>query len=150
MASSSIGATLRMARTALGITQRELAQRAEVSERLVREVELEERPNVSFNTAVRLFAHVGLSMRIDRPSGTTVAIRTEDSDEAGQRARAELRRRTWSGRQLTGLDAQKDEPVVTPRGQGIAAVTAVSESAAAFARVKSRRVSGRRSSRSAR
>jgi transcriptional regulator with XRE-family HTH domain len=146
----SVGATLRTARTALGLTQRELAGRTEVSERLVREVELDLRPNVSFDTIVRLFAHVGLSMRLDGPTGTSVTVRSDGTDDAGQRARAEIRRRTWSGRQLTGLDAQNAEPSATPGAQGIAAVSAVSESAGALARAKPQRVAGRRSSNRAR
>ena len=139
MSSSTLGATLRSARLALGLTQRDLATRAAVSERLVREVERGVRPHVSLETAVLLFAYVGVSLRLDVPSGFSVAIRTNEIDTIAQHARAEHRRRTWSGRQLTGLDAQDDAPAARPRTRGIAAVAAVSDSVHSLARATSPR-----------
>ncbi len=144
MSTSTLGATLRSARIALGLTQRDLAIRAGVSERLLREVELGVRPNVSLESAVLLFAHVGVSMRLAVPSGVSVTIRTKDIDAIAQRARAENRRRTWSGRQLTGLDSQNDAPAGIPRTGGIAAVATVSDSAHSITRATARGATVRR------
>lgn len=147
MAVPTLGRTLRAARLALGLTQRELALRAEVSERLVREVERGIRPHVSFDTTLRLLAHVGFSMRMDGPSGHSVALRAANEDEAGQRARAEIRRRTWFGRQATGLSSQNEEPIpASLRERSLTAVADVSETAAAIAQAKPRRSGARRTS----
>lgn len=67
MLSDQLGARLKCSRKALRLTQRELARRAEVSERLWAEVERGERPNVSLETALRMLNLVGVSIRFEDP-----------------------------------------------------------------------------------
>lgn len=67
MLSYQLGARLKCSRKALRLTQRELARRAEVSERLWAEVERGERPNVSLETALRMLNLVGVSIRFEDP-----------------------------------------------------------------------------------
>lgn len=67
MLSDQLGARLKCSRKALRLTQRELAQRAEVSERLWAKVERGERPNVSLETALRMLNLVGVSIRFEDP-----------------------------------------------------------------------------------
>lgn len=59
-----IGRSVREARTRVGITQRQLATRAGVSERLVRFVENGEARNVSIGRLISILDQLGLDLRV--------------------------------------------------------------------------------------
>jgi transcriptional regulator with XRE-family HTH domain len=91
----ALGYLLRNAREASGESRAALAARCGVSVRLVAELERGERPNVSFDTALRLMTAVGITAAFEAPgSGSWHA---EDATAAAE-ARARHRRRTWTGR----------------------------------------------------
>jgi transcriptional regulator with XRE-family HTH domain len=87
MPTDQIGALLRTAREALGLSQKELARRAQVSHRLWAEVERGERPNVSLKTALRMLGEVGVSIRLTGPSGASRELRDPDTMAAARAAR---------------------------------------------------------------
>ena len=77
-----------------------LAAEAGVSPRLISEFEQGKRPNVSLETALRLLALVGVSLRLHEAA--------EPTDPARARAeRAALRRKRWTGT-LSTLEGQVD------------------------------------------
>lgn len=75
---------------------------AEVSPRLVSEVERNGRPHVSLATVLRLLALVGVAVTLHPEAG-------DDDEVVARRARAEHRRRHWAGWQGT-LATQEDPP----------------------------------------
>ena len=89
------------ARKTLGLTQKELARRANVSERLWAEVERGERPNVSLETALRMLSEVGVSVRLNDPLGTSRELSDAQTIVAARVARAAVRRASWTGTQTT-------------------------------------------------
>lgn len=99
MLTHQLGALLKSARKALGLTQQELAARAGVSVRLWAEVERGVRPNVSLDTALKLLQHAGITVKLEDVTGTTHELLDTESASVAGRARAEQRRATWSGRQ---------------------------------------------------
>ncbi len=134
MLAEKVGAVLKTSRKALGLTQRELAQRVGVSERLWAEVERGERPNVSFETALRMLAEVGVSIRLDDPLGSTHLLHDPASVATARKARAAIRRATWQGRQIRL--AQEGVNTIPLKGQanGLDAIARVSEQAFVLAR----------------
>ena len=126
MLSNQIADRLRHARKALGLTQRELARRAEVSTRLVAEVERGERKNVSLATVLRLLAEAGISVRLSGPVGRELPLRESARHNSG--------RATWGGQQIRLAQEGVDDPGATPGRDRLAAVTLVSAQAFAVAR----------------
>lgn len=150
MLSSQIADRIRHARKTLGLTQAELARRAEVSTRLVAEVERGERDNVSMATMLRLLGEAGLSVAL-RDSAYGSASRrgsggrasTDKSTHTSARAsRVAERRATWGGRQLRLAEEGLEDPTAPTGAERLAAVAHVS--AQAFAVAGSRRVRGAR------
>ena len=134
MLASQVADTLRDARRAAGLTQREAALRAGVSHRLWAEVERGERPNVSMATALRLLTEVGVVVRLTDPSGATREITDVNSARTARRLRASHRRASWTGRQIR-LSDEREEPVVSDASSaGLSAVSRVSEQAFAVYR----------------
>ena len=84
---------LRTARKGRGLSIADLAVLAQVSPRLISELERGKRAHVSFETAMRLVQLVGVAVTFDaRPA--------PPADEAARR-RAEQRRKHWTGEQAT-------------------------------------------------
>jgi transcriptional regulator with XRE-family HTH domain len=135
MLTNGIGELLRKSRKALGLTQKAAALRVGVSERLWAEVERGERPNVSLETALRMLGEVGITVRLDDPLGSSHVLLEASSARA---ARAALRRKTWTGRQIRLSEEGRDEPRSLINA-GLGAVAQVSQRAYAVA--KSRRSS---------
>jgi predicted transcriptional regulator len=84
--------TLRAARKGRGLSIGQLAALAEVSPRLISEVERGMRAHVSYETATRLLELVGVAITFD-------AVPTAAADAA--RLRADARRTRWIGKQST-------------------------------------------------
>ena len=133
MLSGQIADRLMHARKARGLTQAELARRAEVSTRLVAEVERGERNNVSLATVLRLLAEVGLSVRLSGTPGRRLPS-GESTRESARATRAAMRRGTWRGKQIRLAQEGVDDPVAAPGRDNLAAVTLVSAQAFAVAR----------------
>ncbi len=141
MLTDQVGALLKTSRKALGLTQKELARRAGVRERLWAEVERGERPNVSLETALRMLSEVGVSVRLDDALGSSHKLRDPAAAAAARAARAAIRRTTWSGRQIR-LAEEGADPMDTNQGAaGLDSVARVSEQA--FAVASARRASRR-------
>lgn len=134
MLTKDIGATLRRARKALGITQAALARRALVTTRLVGELERGARPNVSLETALRIFAEVGITVRLTVLHENSVNVAEPASVDSARLARAAARRATWSGRQIRLRDEGREAPARRHDVKHIGAVARVSEQAFAIAR----------------
>jgi transcriptional regulator with XRE-family HTH domain len=100
MLSKKLAELLQHARKQLGLSREELARRAQVSTRLVAELERGERPNVSLESALKLLSLVGVSINAKGPDGASAHIRNGDSISSERAARAALRRRTWTGAQV--------------------------------------------------
>ena len=114
----TLAASLRAARRARGLSIAQLATLAGVSPRLVGELERGLRANVSFDTATRLLALVGVSIAFHRQTpGAT--------DDAARRTRAERRKRTWSGEQTT-LAGQAPPPPSSAPAERLTAVARAS------------------------
>lgn len=128
MRTDEIAALLRTARNRIGLSQQELARRAGVSTRLMAEVERGDRPNVSFETALRLLHEAGVSVRFASRSTPARRGRSPRHADEARAARAAQRRKDWSGTQLWLAQEGRDEPVV-PHGARLAAVTRVSRQA---------------------
>lgn len=128
-----LASCLRASRKQLGLSQMAAAKRCGVSVRLWAEVERGERPNVSLETALRMLSEVGVTTRLVAADGSITHLRTTDSDRAARAARAEVRRRTWTGRKLH----LADDDELTPRHHNVVeqlnAVARVSEIALAIA-----------------
>jgi len=88
-----LAATLRAARTERRLSIVQLATLANVSPRLISELERGMRAHVSFETAMRLLHLVDVSVAFDRPR--------HHSSEDAARARAERRASSWTGKQTT-------------------------------------------------
>jgi transcriptional regulator with XRE-family HTH domain len=131
--SQQLATLLKSSRKALGLTQAAAAERSGVSVRLWAEVERAERPNVSLETALRMLAEVGVTMRLSTADGIVASIRTSESDAATRAARAELRRQTWTGRKIRLMDDDDVTPMHNDPAEQISAVTRVSEQAFAIA-----------------
>ncbi|MBL0939263.1 MAG: helix-turn-helix transcriptional regulator [Gemmatimonadaceae bacterium] len=110
---SAIAAALRAGRIARGLTIQALAERAEVSPRLVSEFERGVRPHVSLETALRLLALAQVPLTLTASAA---------SDRA---SRAAERRRTWTGWQGTLAD-QGASSAPSTHGDGLVAVAAAS------------------------
>ena len=134
MLSNQIADRLRRARKALGLTQIELARRAEVSTRLVAEVERGERKNVSLATMLRILAEVGVSVRLSGPVGGELPLRESARRTSGRATRAAVRRATWGGQQIRLAQEGVEDPGAAPGRDRLAAVTLVSAQAFAVAR----------------
>ena len=137
MLTDDVAEMLRSARAALGISQKELARRAGVSQRLWSEVERGVRPNVSLETALRMLSEVGVTVRLTDPLGTDRELRDPATSAAARAARAELRRATWTGRQITLRDEGMEDLSEFSHAAGVerlGAVRLVSEQAFAVAR----------------
>ena len=134
MLTDQVGALLKNARKALGFTQKDVARKADVSERLWAEVERGERPNVSLETALRMLSVVGLSIRLTDPVGSSHELRDPRAAAAARTARAAIRRATWQGRQIRLEQEGSDSVPAKKRVNGIGAVTRVSEQAFVVAR----------------
>lgn len=131
--SRQLAELLRRSRKALGLTQAAAAAQSGVSVRLWAEVERAERPNVSLETALRMLAQVGVMMRLSAADGAVVNVQTTDSDAAAFAARAEFRRRTWTGRKTRLADDDDVTPTHHDPAQQLSAMTRVSEQAFAVA-----------------
>ena len=141
MLTDQVGSLLRTARKTLGLTQAELARRANVSERLWAEVERGERPNVSLETALRMLSEVGVTVRLNDQLGSSHELSDPKTQAAARAARAAVRRVTWTGAQTT-LARQGLPPEVAAEGR-LHAVGHVLEQAYAVARsARSRKAKG--------
>jgi transcriptional regulator with XRE-family HTH domain len=123
--SEKIAKLLRSSRMTLGHTQKELAHRAGVSNRLWAEVERGERPNVSLETALRMLKAVGVAIQFTDPAGDARDIGVRD-DAAAMSVRAAARRATWKGKQtrLSADDGADGAPA--DRRSRLYAVAAIS------------------------
>ena len=97
MLSEKLAELLQRTRKQLGLSREELARRAQVSTRLLAELERGERPNVSLESTLKLLSLVGVSIVARAPDGATAEIRNARSISLERIARAALRRRTWTG-----------------------------------------------------
>lgn len=110
---SQFAARLLEARKARGLTQAELARRAQVSTRLVAEVERGERSNVSLATALRLCSEAGLTVALTGPT-TEESQHRESARQSGRLARAAARRATWGGQQIRLSEKGREDPGAWP------------------------------------
>ena len=117
MRTDQIADLLKSARKAAGLSQKEVASRAQVSTRLWAEVERGERPNVSLTTAIRMLGEVGVTVRLTDPLGARRELRTPGVEAAARSARAAVRRATWTGRQIRLEQEGKDDPSGAARGR---------------------------------
>lgn len=136
MALDQLGTLVRSARKALGLSQKELARRAHVSQRLWAEFERDERPNVSLATALRMLGEVGVSIRVSDARGSSHELRDPATTAAARQARAAVRRATWSGRQIRLAQEGESDTSAAPRVERLSAVARVSEQAYVVARAK--------------
>ena len=144
MLTDQIADLLKSARKAAGLSQKEVAGRAQVSTRLWAEVERGERPNVSLSTAIRMLSEVGVTVRLTDPRGESTELRNPGTADAARSARAAVRRATWTGRQIRLAQEGNDDPSSARGYDRLAAVRVVSEQA--FAVAHGRRASTRKSS----
>jgi transcriptional regulator with XRE-family HTH domain len=135
MLATGFGELLRNARKHRALTRAALAERGGVSVRLVAELEQGKRPNVSFESALKLLSAAGVSVVARAPNGGVVEIRDRSAAAAAEERaeRAMHRRNTWTGRTVR-LHASSDEPR-PPRSKPkrLAAVAEVSRQAYALA-----------------
>jgi transcriptional regulator with XRE-family HTH domain len=127
--SDHLGPILKSARKQLSLSREELASRAQVSPRLVAELERSQRPNVSLETALRLLSIVGVSLVIKAPSRLAAEIRGDSTLEFERAARAARRRETWQGRHVYMHDAGNDPRPPRSKAKRLAAVAQVSKQA---------------------
>jgi len=133
MLTNQLGILLRDTRKAVGLSQKDAARRAQVSNRLWAEVERGERPNVSLATALRMLSEVGISVRLGDPRGTTHELRDPGTEEAARAARAMIRRATWTGRQILLSDEGIEPQIPTGRADNIGKVARISAQASTIA-----------------
>ena len=136
MLTNQLGILLRDTRKAVGLSQKDAARRAQVSNRLWAEVERGERPNVSLATALRMLSEVGISVRLGDPRGTTHELRDPGTEEAARAARAMIRRATWTGRQILLSDEGIEPQIPTGRADNIGKVARISAQASTIARAR--------------
>src|ERR1019366_3002021 len=132
MFSARIGVLLKDARRYLSLSRADLAQRGEVSVRLVAELERGQRPNVSLESALKLLQVVGVSVVAQAPHGATAEIRGESAtvlERAARAARAAQRRLTWTGRQVRLHDEGNDPRPERSTAKRLASVARVSRQA---------------------
>lgn len=112
MLSGQAGALLRQARRHSDLSQEELARRGGVSTRLVAEFERGTRPNVGFDTVLRLFGLVGVTVSLTGPGGASLELRAASAEAVARAERAAHRRATWSGRHAplaeAGIEPEAD------------------------------------------
>lgn len=142
MLSDNIGPLLRDARRQRKLSREELARRGGVSTRLVAELERGQRPNVSLESALKLLQIVGISVVALAPDGTRTEIGDASSAETARVARAEWRRKTWTGRRIH-LHDEGDDPAppqsVAARLEAVAEVSGMAYAIAAGGSTKPRR-----------
>lgn len=90
----ALSKAVRDARQKQALSIADLARRADVSRRLVGEFERGLRPNVSFETALRLIEQLHLPISI-------AGIEPGRNQEEARAERAALRRQTWTGKKTT-------------------------------------------------
>lgn len=133
MLSAQVGVLLKEARAYLNLSRAQLAQRGGVSVRLVAELERGQRPNVSLESALKLLNVVGVSVIATAPHGPAAEIRGESAAALAREARAEHRRRTWTGRRILLHDDGDDPRPARSRSKRLAAVAQVSSLAHSIA-----------------
>jgi len=129
MFSARFGLLLKNARKQRNITRDELASRGGVSTRLVAEMERGQRPNVSLESALRLMDAVGISILAKASDGATAEMRNPAMAALERAARAEERRRTWTGRYIHLHDEGEDPRSVKSKRKRLSAVSDVSQHA---------------------
>ena len=122
MLTDKLGAVLKSARKALGLTQQQLAARAGVSVRLWAEVERGIRPNVSLATALSMLQEVGLSLTLEDAAGSAHELRDAHSAAAARTARRKLRATVFE----LGAEPGDDLSSSTTVGQRLEMVDALS------------------------
>jgi transcriptional regulator with XRE-family HTH domain len=132
--STLVGDLLHSARRESNITREQLARRAGVSTRLVGELERGQRPNVSLKSALKLLNLVGATVVLKSPGGMATEIADSATANLQRSARAAVRRKNWTGRQIPLHEEQ-----TAPRGgrlatTRLAAVAAVSRAGFAMSR----------------
>jgi transcriptional regulator with XRE-family HTH domain len=143
MLSAPIGATLRQARKARGVSREALAATVGVSVRLVAEVERGARPNVSLETALQLLQALGMRMAPvpgEHDLAETERLETERRD---RETRAAVRRATWVG-SVSALAMDTPPPPSATVVERLAAVTQASNLVYALAQENGRKPSGPR------
>jgi transcriptional regulator with XRE-family HTH domain len=116
--------TLRAARKGRGLSIAQLAALAEVSPRLISELERGLRAHVSFETATRLLHLVGVAVTFGAQPAT---------EAEAARIRAERRRAQWTGEQ-SALRQQAPPPAPVTGVERLEAVAQVSRLAAGLQR----------------
>lgn len=129
MFSARFGLLLKKARKQRNITRDQLARRGGVSTRLVAEMERGQRPNVSLESALRLMDAVGISIIAKASDGATAEMRNPLIAALEREARAEQRRRTWTGRYIHLHDEGEDPRSVKSKRKRLSAVSDVSQHA---------------------
>jgi transcriptional regulator with XRE-family HTH domain len=136
MLSDGLGPVLRSARKQLSLSREQLASRAQVSPRLVAELERSQRPNVSLESALRLLNIVGVSLIAKAPNGMAAEIRGASAIGLERAARAARRRKTWKGRHVLMHDAGDDPRPAKSKAKRLIAVGQVSKQAYVVAGAK--------------
>ena len=132
MLSAKLTELLLLSRKQLGLSREELARRAQVSTRLVAELERGERPNVSLESTLKLLNLVGVSIVAKAPDGTIAQIRNGKSISLERETRAALRRRTWTGAHVQLHNAGEPPSGGRSRGARLSAVSQLSKQAFAL------------------
>ncbi len=138
MRSDRIGLLLKSSRRQLGLTREAIAKLAGVSPRLVAELERGQRPNVSLESALRLLDIAGVAVVAGTPDGAVTEIHTKSVAVLHRLARAERRRKTWTGRHLSLREEGVDPRPVGATSKRLAAVAEVSRQAYALPSAQSR------------
>ena len=132
MLASRFGILLRSARRHRRLSRPALAQRGGVSVRLVAELEQGKRPNVSFESALKLLSAAGVSIVASAPHGGVVEIRDRSAAALEREARAAHRRETWTGRRVH-LSASDEPRPERSKSKRLASVGKVSRQAYSIA-----------------
>ena len=133
MQASALGALLKQARKRTGKTRQALAAEAGVSVRLVAEFERGQRPNVSLDTALRLFDLVGMGVSVQLRDASVQQTGSSYLNDPSFAARAARRRATWTGRHVLMHDDDSRVHVPQSAEEALAAVWRVSQLAHAVA-----------------
>ena len=131
-----LAATLRTARTERGLSIARLAALANVSPRLISELERGMRAHVSFETATRLLRLVDVSVAFDRQQ--------YQSSDTAARARAEWRATNWTGAKTT-LATQGPPQAASAAAERLQAVSRASRLTASLQNAYNNALSGRSS-----
>ena len=132
MPGAQLGAHFKAALKALRWSQREVAESVGVSERLVREFERGVRSNMSVDTALRLLAHVGVSMHLAGTGSLPVRVKVPGTEEQSRAARAQIRRSTLRVVKTRMTVADDEPPPPRSRAKRLASVAAVSATVYGF------------------